>query len=58
MMRRQLSLRLPDLHWTISGDTPELTFTLRRGMYGTGVLREIAGVVEAVALKSTATSQP
>jgi len=46
MMRRPLSLRLPDLHWTMSGDTLEVVFTLRRGMYATAVLREIADVVE------------
>ncbi len=46
MMRRPLSLRLPDLNWTISGDTLEVVFTLGRGMYATAVLREIADVVE------------
>jgi len=52
MIRRPLSMRLPDLGWVIAGDTLEVTFTLRRGMYATVVLREIADVVEASALDS------
>jgi tRNA pseudouridine13 synthase len=49
MMRRPLSLHLPDLDWTLSGDSLQLTFTLGRGMYATVVLREIANVCEAAA---------
>ena len=48
MMRRPLSLRLPDLAWSLSGHSLQLSFTLRRGMYATVVLREIANLSEPV----------
>ena len=54
MIRRPLSIWLPDLDWSLSGNTLEVTFTLRRGMFATVVLREIADVVEAGAVASTA----
>ena len=42
--RRSLRLRVADLGWSGSEDSPLLEFTLPRGAFATSVLREIAEV--------------
>jgi tRNA pseudouridine13 synthase len=50
MVRRPLSMSVTDLDWEICDDRLEVGFTLRRGMYATVVLREIADVTEGHAV--------
>jgi tRNA pseudouridine13 synthase len=49
MMRRPLSLRLPDLSWNLSENSVEICFTLSSGTYATAALREFVGFTDSMA---------
>lgn len=49
MMRRPLSLCIPDLSWNLSRNSMEMRFTLSSGTYATAVLREFVEFTDSMA---------